>query len=831
MKWTRRWWVDGAAMVIYTAMTIVMTWPLVLYLDKRFAGWDIDVWINQWATWWTEKAISEGQSLYHTDLMFYPQGVSLAFHSFSHVNTALALLLRPWLGDLGAHNVIILIAHALSGYAMFCLARHITRSSLGAFFAGLVFAFYPYRMAESVHPVLVSTQWMPLYLLFLMRLVEEGHKRYAILAAIFFILTALSSWHLMIFTVLLSVLYLGYLAVVERWRYSQATVLNLALLAGLVSVVIAPFLYPLVREQLTISRSYVGVEPSVGKGNDLVAFLLPAEQHPVLGKLVISAPAHVKNNRTVYLGVTVIGLSIAGSLANRKRARFWVLVALSSMLFSLGSHIQIAGHVFGVTTPWSKPIIWLLRHPFRFNVLVGLALAVTSGLGLSAVLHQLVDNRSRWRWPFAGTTMAFLVFEYLCLPFPTMGAVVPASYFDLAVSPGEGAVLELPMGRQPSKYYLYYQMVHGRPLVEGVVSRTSQEAYAFIEATPTLRSLRACGSYALPPADLSLVLNALREQGIAYVILHKRLVGQASLDLWLDVNTVAPDNEDKHVAVYSTQTEYPRPAGVAQLLEACVAVRPLLTDPLLALQGKVLEIPLEWIVGNSPQRDYILELALVDEAGETRRRHQYEVVPGASLTAWHGGKRHATSYLFYVDPVLSPGTYRLQATLVPVQRNRKTLLTAHLLDIQVSASSRDFSPPARYKRVVNAAYGSDLRLLEYDLEIGDDALYITLRWQSLRRMKVDYQFFVHLYDAESEALVAQVDTMPQDWTYPTTWWEAGKVVSDEMMLSFEGVPPGTYRLGIGVYNPLTGERLAITDQPDHFVADGGRLFLPEEIMR
>jgi hypothetical protein len=664
-----------------------------------------------------------------------------------------------------------------------------------------------------------------------MRLVGEGRKRYAILAAVFFVLTALSSWHLMVFTILVSALYLGYLVVVERWRYSQAMVLNLVLLAGLVFVVIAPFLYPLVREQLTVSHSYVGLEPSEGQGNDPVAFLLPAEQHPVLGKLVIPAPAHIKNSRAVYLGLTVIGLSIAGSLANWKRARFWVLVALWSMLFSLDPHIQIGGHIFGVTAPWSRPIIWLLRHPFRFNVLVGLALAVTSGLGLSAVLHQLADNRSRWRWPFVWAMIALLVFEYLCLPFPTTAAVVPAPYFDLTPSPGEGAVLELPMGRQPSKYYLYYQMVHGRPLVEGVVSRTSQEAYAFIEATPTLRSLRACGSYALPPAALSPVLNALREQGIAYVILHKRLVEQSSLDLWLDMNTVAPENEDEHVAVYSTQTESPRPSGVAQLLEACVAVRSLLTGPALTLQEEVLEIPLEWIIGNPPQGDYILELALVDETGETRRRHQYEVVPGASLTAWHMGKRHATSYPFYVDPVISPGTYRLQATLVPVQRDREALLTAHLLDIQVSAGSRDFSPPTRHKRVVNAAYGSNLRLLRYNLEVGDDAAYITLHWQSLRRMKVDYKFFVHLYDAESEALVAQVDTMPQDWTYPTTWWEADKVVSDETMLSFEDIPPGTYRLGVGVYNPLTGERLAITNQPGHFVVDEGRLFLLEEIVR
>lgn len=166
MKRLIKWRVDLSVMAAYVLLTVAMTWPLILHLDTHFAGQNIDVWINQWATWWAEKAFIEGRSLYYTDAMFYPQGVSLAFHSFSHANTVLVILLRPWLGDLGAHNVTVMLAHILSGYAMFCLGRYLVKSTWGAFFAGLVFAFYPYRMAESVHPVLVSTQWIPLYLLF-----------------------------------------------------------------------------------------------------------------------------------------------------------------------------------------------------------------------------------------------------------------------------------------------------------------------------------------------------------------------------------------------------------------------------------------------------------------------------------------------------------------------------------------------------------------------------------------------------------------------------------------------------------------------------------------
>jgi hypothetical protein len=117
------------------------------------------------------------------------------------------------------------------------------------------------------------------------------------------------------------------------------------------------------------------------------------------------------------------------------------------------------------------------------------------------------------------------------------------------------------------------------------------------------------------------------------------------------------------------------------------------------------------------------------------------------------------------------------------------------------------------------------------LETEYNVVHLTLLWQSLQQMDVDHKFFVHLFDAESGSLVAQEDVMPQNWAYPTTWWEAGEVVADRITLSLEGLSPGVYRLGFGVYNPLTGERLAITGQPSSLTADQGRLVLSEEIVR
>jgi hypothetical protein len=52
-----------------------------------------------------------------------------------------------------------------------------------------------------------------------------------------------------------------------------------------------------------------------------------------------------------------------------------------------------------------------------------------------------------------------------------------------------------------------------------------------------------------------------------------------------------------------------------------------------------------------------------------------------------------------------------------------------------------------------------------------------------------------------------------------------------MELLLEQVPPGEYRLWVGVYQPLTGERLSIGDADPEFDAVRGRLMLPERITR
>jgi hypothetical protein len=60
---------------------------------------------------------------------------------------------------------------------------------------------------------------------------------------------------------------------------------------------------------------------------------------------------------------------------------------------------------------------------------------------------------------------------------------------------------------------------------------------------------------------------------------------------------------------------------------------------------------------------------------------------------------------------------------------------------------------------------------------------------------------------------AQIDWLPQDSLgyLPTTAWQPHRSVVDSQTLSLPAnLPPGQYRLVIGWYYPVTGDRLPLT---------------------
>ena len=555
-------------LILYILLTLVLTLPLPCKMDKALAGRSSDVYINPWADWWTRKALTEHLDFYHTDYMFYPQGTSLVFHSFSHANTAVSLLLTPLMGSFAAYNVTILLAYILSGFGMYLLASYLTGCRPAAFVSGLVFAFCPYHIFESAHPVLVTTQWIPFFALAFIRMLRDtgvGQVKQALLAALWFLLTALSSWHLMIMLGGWTSLYLLYSLFFERTDWSPGAYRSLILLVVVVGLIVAPFLWPILREQLTTDTAYMTVDIQDGLGNDLLSFFIPNQRHPLFGPHFANYYEEIgfTTKRLAYLGYVSLSLAVGGIITARRETRFWLLSGLVFFVLSLGLQITFRGstlHTFHL--PWAVPIIRLLRHPFRLNVLLFFSLAVLVGFG-GRWLYDWVTLRSK---PLAYLALALvaslLLFEYLVYSFPTTQPSYSPFLHQLAQEEGNFAVADFPMGRKMAKYYLFCQTIHGKKIVDGVVSRTPDDAYAFVDSNPLLGPLRA-GTAPDPDLDIEEQFAALDAQGIRYVIVHKHFLNSKKMEDWQRwlADFPPPFYEDEWLIVYRTtpalQTETP----------------------------------------------------------------------------------------------------------------------------------------------------------------------------------------------------------------------------------------------------------------------------------
>ena len=110
---------------------------------------------------------------------------------------------------------------------------------------------------------------------------------------------------------------------------------------------------------------------------------------------------------------------------------------------------------------------------------------------------------------------------------------------------------------------------------------------------------------------------------------------------------------------------------------------------------------------------------------------------------------------------------------------------------------------------VSAVFGDTIELAGYDINYDDSSLHLTLHWQALGQIDSDYKYFVHLWD--NDKLVAQIDTMPDSYQYPTSWWAPNEAYSDTVEIDISHLKSGQYNLSAGIYDLATNNRLNISE--------------------
>jgi hypothetical protein len=805
---TRFWRLSSLILLCYLLLAVVMTWPVAAQMGTHLPGGSDDLWSHQWTFWWIKRCLETGQNPFYTSLLFHPVGVSLANHNIAWINIALWLPLQAIVGSTTAYSLIFLAVFALNGFAAFLLAHKVTSSLPAAFIGGLAYGFWPYVLSHYGQPNMMMACWLPLALLFLQRTLDQGQKRDALVSAIFLALTGLGRWQMLVMGSFLIGLYALYRVLGEKACRNRRSLGLLALIVITAGVLMLPFAAPVAVAQL--SREYPEdlfiSDPAKGQ-TDLLAYVLPSRSHPLWRDTLLRVYDNFVDNKVyvAFLGYIPILLALYGTVKNWKQARFWLAAALMYIALALGPQLRVNGQILSqIPMPYrligNVPLIQLVRNPDRFNVILGLAVGMLVSLGTEALLRSRLLGR---RPILVVSAISVLILrEFSLTPYPTASTFTPAWYDQLAQEPESFAVLDLPM--QPEtfdKHYMFYQITHGKPLVEGKVARPPREAFSFIDSVAFLSALRKENTMDTSIVNLSYQLRTLADTDIRYIVIHRNLVGPEQLAAWRDWLTVEPTYEGPDLLVYSTDPRLDSDYSLAHRLTDEIGIIRATVEPSSTIQGALAHIDVRWGSMTAPGRDYDVCFSMTNLAhtGDSPQSTCWPLSPNWPTSHWGAEEIVRSTYVLHIDGSLEPGRYSLISEL-------KDPTTGRMIGDPVTWGHVEVEPlqPAF---PLQATWADAVLLHGFDLRESIESLELTVYWQALQEMDISYKVFVHLIDPASGRPVVQDDAVPRRWTYPTTEWTRNEVVDDMILLPLDGVPQGRYNLVIGLYDPETEDRL------------------------
>jgi hypothetical protein len=331
-------------------------------LTSRVLGDGQDPAAFMWFLSWWPYAILHSLSL-HTDLVWQPDGVNLAWTTSIPFLSILAAPVTEIFGPVPAFNLLSLAAPVLAALGAYGLCYELSRSAAGACLGGLVFGFSAYEMAQSFdHLDLACTAAVPLMVLTAGRRVRGAAGRGQTILA----LAALLTIQFYIFPeVLASALLLAGIAwwlavwLLPAERAGLQHLLVDAMLAGVMLILAAA---PVLRAML---MDHGGLfHPSnwpLYYSVDLASLITPTPFSALGGTLAAPLSQHFTGGlegQGAYLGLPllmVLEIWVARGWHD-PLIRLWLAMFVIVLLCSLGPRLHVGGMLTGLPLPWALMI-------------------------------------------------------------------------------------------------------------------------------------------------------------------------------------------------------------------------------------------------------------------------------------------------------------------------------------------------------------------------------------------------------------------------------------------------------------------------------------------
>jgi hypothetical protein len=389
---------------------------------------------------------------------------------------------------------------------MFRLVRELTGDGVVALVTGTMFTAVPYQFAHlQGHLHLLSMGWVPLYLVYLLRLLDgRGSGRDGILGGLFLGLASLASWYHLLYALVLTLVLLVYGLVAHRPTLLSRRAVRGALALGVTCfVLVGPLLIAIL---VTRAREVVtGAHDPVTFSADLHAFVFPNAAQgwcEAFGARFARWSGNSTENAT-YVGVTMLVLAAIGA-GGSPLARAFLVAAVIGAVLALGPVLHVDGKIVGITLPYAYleravPVLAFTGVPVRFGYVMYLGLTLAAAFGLVR-LRDLGERAGRLGALAAVVVpVALVLVEYRPRALITSDSAVPPPMRAWANDPTPFAVLDVWDSYRP----MWHATIHRKPIVGGYLTRVPKRLEAGFQRHPVLRAIaaRTAGSYWLTRRD------------------------------------------------------------------------------------------------------------------------------------------------------------------------------------------------------------------------------------------------------------------------------------------------------------------------------------------
>ncbi len=447
---------DGALVLLsLSCLTAAFTWPLVLH-PGYLPGENHDAYGHVWGLAWVVRQLSAAPLEIYDANMYWPHTLTLAYTESLLPQSMMAAPLF-WMGlePIAVHNILVLATFPMSGLFTFLLARDLGAGRSGSMLAAIGYAFCSFRWDHFVHLGVLSTQWLPLVLLFLGRCLKNASAWNLLALFLTFVAQALSSGYYAVLVALCSGAALATWVVQKRGGgFWKATALCLLLATS--ACWLAGMPYRTIQARMPGQRT-----GSPGWSATLASYLDPGPS----GRFYPSAIDSLRRTgEPLSPGLLVVGLGALGVVTSVRRGRHrWLLViGATTLALSLGPELRDFG---GIPGPYAAiqgvPPVDMMRAPARLGIGAVLVLALFAAIGLTTAA---AGRSGKWSW----VAVLLAAIETAPRPLPLGPPLpVPESSDWLRAAP-RGPVLELPWpAEDEGGRSMYWSTRHWQPMVNG----------------------------------------------------------------------------------------------------------------------------------------------------------------------------------------------------------------------------------------------------------------------------------------------------------------------------------------------------------------------------